>query len=179
MHGVSVMIGYDLKFDVMRIENQFLNVNGRISKRLLCLGARGVKSLHQTRVVMRRAHAATAATGNGFDHDRIADFFRDLDRFLFVLNDSVASRRHWHARFASAGARRIFVAHQIHRARGRPDEFNPATFADFGKVRVLGKKTVTGMNRIDVAHFRRAHDAIDFQITFRTRRRADANGFIC
>ena len=34
------------------------------------------------------------------------------------------------------------------------------------------------MNRIDVADFGRAHDAIDLQITFRARRRADADRFI-
>ena len=43
---------------------------------------------------------------------------------------------------------------------------------------VLGQKTVTGMNRIDVANLRRAHDAIDLQITLAARRRADADGFI-
>ena len=34
------------------------------------------------------------------------------------------------------------------------------------------------MNRIDIAHLGRAHDAIDLQITFRAGRGADANGFV-
>ena len=60
----------------------------------------------------------------------------------------------------------------------RTDEFDLAAFADFGEVRVLGQKSVAGMNRIDIAHLGRAHDAVDFQITFRAGRRADANRFI-
>ena len=45
-------------------------------------------------------------------------------------------------------------------------------------MRVLGEEPITGMNRIDIANLGCAHDAIDFQITFRARRRADADGFI-
>ena len=97
----------------------------------------------------------------------IADFLRDLERFLFRLDDAVAPGRDRHAGFARAGARGIFVAHRVHRARRRPDELDIAALADFGEVRVLGEKSVAGMNRIDVADFGRAHDAIDFQIAFR------------
>ena len=46
-------------------------------------------------------------------------------------------------------------------------------------MRILGEKTVTGMDRIDIAHLRRAHDAVDFQITFGTGRSADADRFVC
>ena len=57
-------------------------------------------------------------------------------------------------------------------------KLNITALAYFGEVRVLGQKSVTGVNRIDIAHFGGAHDAIDFQITFRARRRANANRFI-
>ena len=74
--------------------------------------------------------------------------------------------------------RQIFIAHRPHRAGRRPDEIDIAALAYFGEVRVLGQKSVTGMNRVDIAHFGGAHDAIDFQITFRARRRANADRFI-
>src|SRR5205823_876066 len=60
----------------------------------------------------------------------------------------------------------------------RADELDVAALADFSEVRVLGQKSVTGMNSIDIAHFRRTHNAIDFQITFRAGRGADADRFI-
>ena len=83
-----------------------------------------------------------------------------------------------HTGFARRRARRILVAHRVHRAGRRPDELDIAALADFGEVRVLGQKSVAGMNRIDVADFGRADDAIDLQITFRAWRRADANRFV-
>src|SRR5207247_10128031 len=64
------------------------------------------------------------------------------------------------------------------RARRRPDEMNITALTDFGEVRVLRQKSVTRMNRIDIAYFSGAHDAIDFQITFRARWGANANRFI-
>ena len=66
----------------------------------------------------------------------------------------------------------------MHRAGGRADEFDFAALADLREVRVLREETVAGMNPINIAHFCRAHDAIDLEITFRAGRRADANGFV-
>ena len=45
-------------------------------------------------------------------------------------------------------------------------------------MRVLREESVAGMNRIDVANLGCAHDAIDFQITFRAWRRANTDRFI-
>ena len=63
-------------------------------------------------------------------------------------------------------------------AGGRPDELDFAALADLREMRVLGEKSVAGMDRIDVADFGRAHDAIDLQITIGARRRADADRFV-
>src|ERR1700736_6000534 len=67
----------------------------------------------------------------------------------------------------------------MHRLRGRTNEFDLATFADFCEVRVLGEKAVTRMNGVDIADLGRAHDTIDLQITFIAWRRADADRFVC
>ena len=80
--------------------------------------------------------------------------------------------------FAGAGARRILVPHRVHRARGRPDELDVAALADFREVRVLREKTVAGMDRIHVADFRGADDAVDLEVAFRARRGADANRLV-
>ena len=127
---------------------------------------------------MRRAHAASAAARDRFDHHRIADFLRDLERFLFVSTMPSLPGRDRHAGSCAPCARGILVAHRAHRAGRRPDELDVAALADFGEMRVLGQKSVAGMNRIDIAHFGGAHDAIDLQITFRARRRADADRFV-
>ena len=53
-----------------------------------------------------------------------------------------------------------------------------ATFADFGEVRVLGKKSVARMNRVHVRDFRRADDPVNPQVTFRSRGFADADRLV-
>jgi len=97
---------------------------------------------------------------------------------VFFRNYAVASGRDGHTGFARKLARQIFVAHRAHRTGWRPDEMNVTALAYFGEMRVLGQKPVTGMNRVDIAHLGGAHDAIDFQITFRARGRPNANRFI-
>src|SRR4029077_1935141 len=93
-------------------------------------------------------------------------------------NYAVASGRDGYTCSARKLPRQIFIAHRPHRTGRRPDEMNVTALAYFGEVRVLRQKSVTGMNRVDIAHLGSTHDAIDFQITFRARRRANANRFI-
>jgi hypothetical protein len=45
-------------------------------------------------------------------------------------------------------------------------------------MRVLGEKSVAGMDGIDVAHLGRTHDPIDLQVTVRAGRRPDANRLV-
>ena len=175
---MPVAVGHDLELDVMRVHDQLLDVNLGVAESLLRLHARAVETLHQAHLVMRRAHPAAAAAGDRLDHHRIADFLRDLDRFRLGLDDAVAPWRDRHAGFARTGARGILVAHRAHRSRRRADELDLAALADLREVRVLGEKSVAGMDRIHVADFRRAHDAVDLQITIGARRRADADRFV-
>ena len=127
---------------------------------------------------MGGAHSSTATTRDRLDHHRVTDFSCDLCRLFIVCDDAVTSRRDRHTRFASARAGHVFVAHLLNHVGRRPDKFDFATFDHFREMRVLGQKTVAGMNRIDIADLGRAHDPVDFQITFRAWRGADANRFV-
>src|SRR5207302_2950139 len=118
-------------------------------------------------VIVRRTHAFSAAARDGFDHHGVADFFRNLERFLFALNDAVAAGRNRDAGISRGLTRDVFVAHRADGAGGRADEFDVAARADFREVRVLREKTIAGMNRIHIADFRRADDAVYFQIAAR------------
>ena len=176
---MAMLIGHDLELDVMRINDQFLDVNIAVSESLFRFRrrARGnagtrLASLCAARIP-RPPPPATALIMTG-----IADFLGDFERLLLVFDDAVAPGRDRNARFARVGARRILVAHRVHRARRRADEFDFAALAHFREVRVLREKTVAGMDRIDIADFGRAHDAVDLQVTFRARRGADADRFI-
>ena len=63
VHGVAIIVGHDLKLDVVRVHDQLLDINVGVAERFLRFHPRAVKSLHETHFVMRRAHPATAAAG--------------------------------------------------------------------------------------------------------------------
>src|SRR5919201_213652 len=178
MYDAPVSIGHYLELDVVRVDDEFLDVDVAISERLFGLQSCAVKGGDETWLVMRGAHAAPAATRHGFDHHRVSDFFRDLSRLFFVIHHPITSRCDWNPGFARGHPGGVLVAHQTHRVRRRTDKLYVAAFAYFGEVRVLGEKPVAGMNGIDIADFRRAHDPVDFQIAVRTRWRADANRLV-
>ena len=162
MHDAAMAVGDDLKFNVMGIMDELFQIDLFVSKCFLRLVTRTVKGRFKTGLVMCCAHAAPAAAGSRLDHHRVTNLLRDPNRFILCLDDSIASRRHRHAGFPCKSASSIFISHCLHRARRWPDKLNVAAFAHLGEMRVLGQKSIPGMDRIDVANLGCAHDPIDF-----------------
>jgi len=50
--------------------------------------------------------------------------------------------------------------------------------ANFGEIRIFGKKAVAGMNGVHIGDFRGADDVRNIQVAFTAARRADAHGFV-
>ena len=178
MNDAAMLISEDLEFDMMRIDDEFLDVDLRITESLLRLEAGGVIALHQTSLVAGDPHAASAATRDGFDHDGKTNFSRNLERFFLAIDDSVTARTNRYADLAGTIASGILVPHQTNGGRRWADELDITAGADFGKMPVFRKKSVTGMNRINIGDFCGADDAIDLKITLRAGRRSDADGFV-
>ena len=173
MNDVAVLIGHDLKLNVMRVNDQLLDVNRGVPESLLRFRSRAVKALHEDwRSLCAARIPRPPPPETALIMTRITDLFRDVDRLGFRLDDPVAARRNGDTGFAGRRPRGILVAHRAHRRRRRTDELDFAALADLGEMRVLGQKSVARMDRIDIADFGRAHDAIDFQIAIRARRRS-------
>src|SRR4029453_13580034 len=162
MNHVSVTIGDNLKFDVMRIDDELLDVNLFISESFLRLVTGAMKGRFKAWFIMGHAQPAAASASGGFNHHRVTDSLCDLDRVALCLDNSVASRCHGHAGFPRENTSRVFVTHRLHRAGGGPDELSVAVLTDFCEMRILRQKPVAGMNRINVANLSCAHNTIDF-----------------
>jgi hypothetical protein len=127
---------------------------------------------------MRSAHPAPAAAGSRLDHHRVASFLA-----IFIASSSVSTIPSLPGVTGTpalrAAARAAFLSpiDCIAREEG-PDELDVAAFADFHEMRVLSEEPIPGMNRVNVADLGRAHDSINFQITLKAGRRADADRFI-
>src|SRR5437773_9578137 len=137
-----------------------------------------MKGRFSTGLVMCSTHPAAAAAAIRLDLHRVAKFPCNFHGLILCLDDSIASRRHWHTGFARSSTSSILVAHRLHRAGGGAYELDVAAFADLYEMRVLGKKPVARMNGVDIADLGGAHDPIDPQITFQAEGRADADRFI-
>ena len=175
---VAELIGEDLHLDVLGILDEFLDIHVAVAERAFRLGHGSVESLDQAGVVVRHAHAASAAACGRLDDDRVSEFVRLFERRIFGGNDIVAAGRYGHSCLAHRLARGCLVAHGAHLFGGRADELDLAVLADLRELRIFGKESVAGVDRIDVADLGHADDAFDHEVTLRGGRGSDADGLI-
>ena len=178
MDDVAVLVAEDLKLDMVGVNDQLLDVDIGIAEGLVGFHSGAVESLDEASLVMGHAHAASAASRDGLDHDGVADFARDLDGLLLVLHNAVASGRDGNASLLCAVTGTVFVAHKADRFGGGPHEGDIGRGADLGEVGVLGKEAVAGMDRIDVGDLSCAEDAVDLEVAFTACGGTDADGLV-
>ena len=110
MHGVAVVVGDDLHFDVPAELDILFDVDGGVLERVFRLGLGLAKAGLEGDVVVGDAHAPPAATGRGFDDDGVADFAGDFQGLLFVVDRAVAAGHGGHLGFAGQLLARDLVA---------------------------------------------------------------------
>ena len=114
---LAVGIGEDLKLDMSGFFDVFLDVNRAVAECFFGFVARDVIFLGEGNVVVRDAHAAATAAGDGFDDDWITDFrgrFSPL-RFRFPPGRRNPARRY--AGFSDGVLGDRLVAHHLDRFR--------------------------------------------------------------
>src|SRR5208282_6278301 len=81
-----VAVAQQLEFDVARILDVFLHVDVGNAESLFRLVAGGAKRGHDFGRRAHDAHAAPAASGRGFDHQRIADVLAAAEGGVLVFH---------------------------------------------------------------------------------------------
>ena len=142
----------------------FLDVDGAVAERLLRLAARDVVFLGEGNVVVRDAHAAPAAAGDGLDDHRVTDLAGDFHRLGLGFDRAIGTGDDGHTGLAHSVLGDGFVAHHLDGFRLRTDELDVTGFALLGELGVLGKETVTWMNGVNVRDLGGANDAIGAEI---------------
>jgi hypothetical protein len=178
MDDVALVVREDLKFDVVRVFDEFFDVDTGVAEGFLSFGTGGMIAFDERDVVVGNAHAASTATGDGLDHDGVTNALGNGKGVLLVFHDAFGTGRDGHTSFLGKGATDGLVLHRVHRARAWSDEPDVAAFADVGKVSVFGEETVAGMNGIDIRYFGGTDKAIDAQITLIAGGFTDANGLV-
>src|SRR5699024_11870450 len=83
MNHISMLIPYNLNFNMFRLINIFFNIEGFISKRIDGLSLRSVICLFHFTFVMNYTHSFSTTTTCGFDDDRIAIFMTKLKDIFY------------------------------------------------------------------------------------------------
>ena len=119
---------------------------------------------------MHHTHAAPAAAARRLDDHRVLDRPGDLDDFLRIVRKCARGARHSRDPRLDHGLLCAhLVAHEANRFGTRSDERETAFLDPFGKIGILGKEAVTGVDRLGVGHFGGADDGRHVEVTKWTR----------
>src|SRR5690606_5649246 len=86
MYDAAVAVADEPHFDVARLDQILLELDGRPAERPARLVLRRLEELQELLFAVGDAHALAAAAGRCLDDDRKADRPRDLERFVRILD---------------------------------------------------------------------------------------------
>ncbi len=178
IHRVAVLVGQHLHLDVARIDDRFLDVNFAVAERALRLAARALERRLQFFGRVHETHAFAAAASRGLQHHRIADARRNFFGLLERFQASRCAGNKGNARALHRLSRAGFRAHGVHRRGGGADELHARLSAGARELRILGKKSVAGMNGVRAGARGNVENLLDVEIRFGRGGRADGIRFV-
>ncbi len=148
VQDVAVRIRKHLDLHVTGFDQSTFEDQPPVAERLGRFRGRRAEGVRQARRALHQPHAAPAAAAGGLHHHRVADAVRFVLEDDGILVVTVVSRHDSNAGGRHALARTRLVTHRVDR-RGRWTNEDETGGGDGGgKCGVLGKKTVTRMNRV-------------------------------
>ena len=164
VHQIAVFVAEDLDLDVAGTPDQALKVDLVITECRTGFAAPGGPLVAQFILGFHDAHAATAATPTGLEHQGVADFGGDALHLVEIVGQGAGGRHHGDSRRLGQRAGADLVAQRPHNVGMRADEENTVLRAGFRQVRVFGEKAVTRMDSIHASFLGDPHDFVDIQV---------------
>ena len=174
VNDVAVRICEDLELDMARIDHGLLQDQLTRAEGALGLAARGADRIEQFATVGDQPHAAPAAAGRGFHHNRQADGAGLLLQVGVALVGALIARHAGHARVDHAPLGGGLVAHGRDGRGRRADEDQAGLFAGGREGVILRQEAVARVDRVGAALACGVQDAVDAEIALAHRRRPDA-----
>src|SRR5438309_5337163 len=165
MKHLTVFIAEHLHFDMFGARYIFFQKYGRVAERTGGLVACFVQKVRQLRGFMDDAHAAATSSESRLDDQRKADLLRDLHRFGAIFDRIFGAGQNRDLDLCRQRARRYFVSHQIEQFRARTDKHDPGFFAGAGKVGVLRKEPIAGVDHVHLFFLRQCDNAFDVEVS--------------
>ena len=161
---IAVLVSEDLDFDVLRLLDVFLDKYIAVSECLDSLVLSAVELRQEVLLFADDPHSSSAAACSCLEHYRVSCRIRELYRVIIVADGSLYTRDARYAYFISDHFGLDLVPETVHHLMRRSDECDPCLFACLCKVRILGKKTVSRMDRITALGLSHADYFIDIEI---------------
>ena len=161
---IAVLITHDLHFDVLRVQDAFLDVDIFVAKGALCFRARFIISALEVFHAVDTAHAAAAAAVDGLDHDRQADALGEGLDLSEVLDGTVRARDHRDLRLLGLDARIDLIAEHLQVLDLRADEDDALFLTALCQLRILREEAVARMDGIDIVLLADADDVLDVEV---------------
>ena len=178
MHEIPVRVGEDLDFDVAWRRQKPLQQQRAIPEGAFSKAPRPSERVGDLAFLLHDAHAFTATAGRRLNDQGQSQLESSTREVFEVLPRAVVPGKHRDARGAHSRLCHDLRAHGSDR-RGRwTHEHEARVYARLGELRFLGKETVAGMNGLSTRGAGGLENALDVEIAFARRRRADSIGLV-
>ena len=164
MDRIALAVAEHLEFDVARVAEIFLHIDGGVAERRLGLVARLLHQRFELVLMLHDLHAAPAAARRRLDDHRIADLRGDRLRLAEVADRAVGAGHQRQAELAGGALGLDLVAHRPDMLGLGADPGDVVALDDLGEAGVLAEEAVAGVDRVGVGDFRRGDDRGDVEI---------------
>ena len=137
MDDIAVFIAQDLKFNMVRPFDIFLDENAAVAEGRLCFARGNCHILTQLLVGPDDPQAATPAAGAGLDHNRVVDTMDECQGLFEAGHSTFGAWHDWDARLLRNLPRLDLAAHQINCLGRRTNEGNAGRLAEAGEICVF------------------------------------------
>jgi hypothetical protein len=171
---MALAVAENLHFDMARAGDVFFQKQGRVAEIIDRETGNRFVFLRKLRRVVAEHHADAAAARRAFQHHRVGDPFRLLQRRRDIRQQTGAGK-HRHTGFGRQGARRVLQPEIAQMCWPGADEFDPRRRQPFRELNAFGQEPIARMHRLRAGLPACRDDGINIEVTFRRRCGADGN----
>src|SRR5579884_1745330 len=174
----AVRVGEDLNFDVAGARKIFFKVQAGIAERVHRFRGRIAEGGEEFGIGRDETHAFAAASGDGFEENRVAHVLRERLRGLRIVDRVDGARHGGDVRAAGELAASGFRAERFHGVGGGADERDAGIGAGTRERSVLREEAVARMNGVAGGAPGDINNLVNAEIAFARGSGADGIGFV-
>ncbi len=164
MDHIPVLVCEHLELDMSRLDKVFLNKYRRITKCRFGHAHSRADRILEACFIVDYLHPYSAATSTCLHDDRVADLFSYLPCFIRLLHPTRGTRYNRDSRFPHHLFALDLGSHCPDRPPGRPYKRDPFICASFCEMVILGKESVSRMDRFTPGFFCDINNPLDIQV---------------